>query len=82
MQQLPHGSARDEAVSRFATIVSMKEPAAAIEWLASVTDPKRRASESEYVEQRWLELDPKAADASVNSTPVLSAAAKQRLLKP
>jgi len=64
-----NGATRDEAVSAFSTTMVSRDPAAALTWAATVSDPTRRNATVDRVVSAWLRRSPDDAKAWIqNST--------------
>jgi hypothetical protein len=73
------GAPRDDALSAYSSTLSMKDPARALTWVASISDEKIRDGSMQRILAGWLNRSPNEATAWIqNST--LSDAEKMRLL--
>lgn len=68
LTQQPQGPELDNARMTFATIVSQKEPATAMDWAKSVTKPELREQSIGHVYMAWKGRDPNAAEAALDSS--------------
>ena len=68
LTQQTQGPELDNARMTFATIVSQKEPATAMDWAKSVTKPELREQSIGHVYMAWKGRDPNAAEAALNSS--------------
>jgi hypothetical protein len=62
------GPELDNARKTYANIVAGKDPAAAMDWAKSVTDPKLRAQSVGQIYQTWKGRDAAAADAALDAS--------------
>jgi hypothetical protein len=75
------GAGRDQAVDNFILTVAAKDPAGALTWAATISDPKTRVSAEQRLASEWLKRDPPAARKWIESSS-LPAEEKSRLLAP
>ncbi len=62
------GSVRDSAVISYSETVAESDPSAAMGWAATISDPAKRERATKGVMRQWLENDPAAARAWVQSS--------------
>ena len=72
---------RDQAFGAFATGLSSTYPEVAAQWAGQIADEATRYRSLEGIARRWLEQDPWAASAMLQSAP-LPPERKARLLPP
>ena len=75
------GAGRDEAVNNFSLSAAAKDPAVALTWAATISDPKTRAFAERGLASQWLKRDPPAARNWIQNSS-LPADEKSRLLAP
>jgi len=64
-----NGAVRDEAVGTFSSVVAAKDPAAALTWAATVSDPTKRSTTVDRLVSGWMRRSPNDAKAWIqNST--------------
>ncbi|MGJ3242662.1 MAG: hypothetical protein ACFE0O_06905 [Opitutales bacterium] len=78
LNTLPNDPVLDSAIGYLATTAARDDPAAAMSWAASITDPKRRETHQLAVAVQWFRQDPAAARAWLEDAD-LSAAMKAHL---
>ena len=61
----PQGPELDDARRTFASIVSQRDPAAAMDWARSIQDEDQRTQSVSNIYQMWRGKDSKAADAAL-----------------
>lgn len=61
------GPELDAARRTFASVVSQRDPAAAMDWAKSVTDDEQRTSSVRQVYSQWKSKDSKAANAALDA---------------
>lgn len=61
------GPELDAARRTFASVVSQRDPAAAMDWAKSVTDDEQRANSVQQVYSQWKNKDAKAANAALDA---------------
>jgi len=74
-----NGAIRDEAVSAFSSTLAPSDPATALTWAASVSDPTRRSATVDRLVSGWLRRSPNDAKAWVQNS-ALPDQEKTRLL--
>lgn len=79
--QFPPSAQLDPAVYGLVTTVMRSNPEGAMSWAATITNPDQRASAVQMVARSWMRRDPERATAFVNSTPLLTDDARQRILR-
>ena len=77
--QTLNGPARDTAIGAFSTGIVVKDPASALNWLASISDPTIKERSLRATIEQWMFRDPVAARAWVQNSS-LSEAEKAKLL--
>ncbi len=73
------GAGRDEAVDNFSLSIASKDPAGALTWAATISNPKTRAFAEQRLVSVWLKRDPAGARNWIQNSS-LSAEEKSRLL--
>ncbi len=73
------GPTRDQATKAYSNVVANSDPANALNWATSISDPRMRDSSINGIVRKWMERDPAGASAWVQAS-TLSADQKQRLL--
>jgi hypothetical protein len=64
-----NGAVRDDAVSAFSSIVAGKDPATALSWATTVSDPAKRTTTVERLVTSWMRRSPNDAKTWIqNST--------------
>ncbi|HEX8897749.1 MAG TPA: hypothetical protein VF751_03550 [Chthoniobacterales bacterium] len=74
-----NGAVRDEAVGAFSWTLAPSDPAAALGWATTVSDPSRRNTTVERLVSGWMRRSPDAAKAWIQNS-VLPDPEKTRLL--
>ncbi|HZE58830.1 MAG TPA: hypothetical protein VE031_13325, partial [Chthoniobacterales bacterium] len=74
-----NGAVRDEAVSAFSSILSARDPASALTWATTVSDPTRRNTTVDRLVTGWLRRSPADAKAWIQNS-ALPDPEKTRLL--
>ena len=59
--QLPAGPSRDAAITAFTSRIGGADPAAAVQWAATIGDEALRGVQTEAVALDWLQVDPDTA---------------------
>lgn len=79
---LPAGHDRDSAIRGFVNQAASKNPQAACEWAAAMTDPIYRQDMLEWAVSAWHNRDtPAGAEAWLTATTTISPAEKERLMR-
>ena len=63
-----NGAVRDEAVSAYSSIVGASDPATALTWATTVSDPTRRTAAVERVVAGWLRRNPNEAKTWIQNS--------------
>jgi len=73
-------SDRDMVVAGYATAVAGRDPQAALQWAASIPDKSVQATAYKNIVGRWYDVDAKAAQAWLNTTPLFTPEERKRML--
>ena len=76
---LPGGPEKDNALANGAEVLSKDEPQNAVQWIAQISDEKKRNAAYESLAKKWLDSAPAAARAWIEDAP-LSPESKAKLL--
>jgi hypothetical protein len=72
---------RDTATAAFSAQIARSNPANAAQWATRISDPAKRSGSIQRIVGDWKKTDPNAARLFVQSSTVLPADLKQRLLR-
>jgi hypothetical protein len=67
-------------VAGYATAVAGRDPQAALQWAASIPDKSVQATAYKNIVGRWYDVDAKAAQAWLNTTPLFTPEERKRML--
>ncbi len=77
LNQLPPSPTKDAAIVSFVSRAAQDDPAAALKWVATVSDKKLQATAFMQAAKQWTRQDPAAFNQFMNTTTALTDAQKQ-----
>jgi len=79
LNQLPASPAKDTAIATFASRAAQDDPASALTWATSITDPKAQQQALQQVAKQWAKTDPASLSQFLITTTTLTDAQLQAL---